>query len=414
MTGKWYTALEEPYYRLHVPKEDFADHPPEAQKFPLPPDVRSIHNKRLGRRYMFTPGVLLFRERDVDAELERVLDEKGATSYRETPPEGDSESDRRESARVDAAQRAKDQSGLVSYRLSDAENREPADDVPAIVQELRRRSESWNPWPQFVLGIQQDAEYGPALPPSEPLPVGLELAPPTDGPGAGIVVAVIDTGARADHVLLAGHVRIRGDNDLEVVDESPADGKRDYVAGHGTHVAGIIRQVAPGATILARATVRSNGTVSDPVVAGAIDELAQEERVDILNLSFGGYAHDGFVTGLPCTTDALRRLRLKHPRVVVVAAAGNNRKTEPFFPAALPDVIGVGATDERGNRAWFSNRGPWVDLWALGVGVASSYIGPSLTELGGGGRDLGATVKWTGTSFAAPRVAGMLAAAMAP
>ena len=414
MAEKWYKALEEPYYRLHVPKHDFDQHPRDAQKFPLPENVRGIHTKRLGRRYMFRPGVLVFRQAEMDSELERILiDEKDAREFREPLPEGDSASDRKERARVSSAQRALDHSDLVSFRLSNPESREPKDDVPAIVEELRRwPGKTWNPWPQIVLGIQQDAEYGPALPPSDP-PVDLDIEAPTDGPGAGVVVAVIDTGVRPEHRLLAGRTRIRDDNDLEVIDAEP-DGTRDYVAGHGTFVAGVIRQLAPGAEIVGRGTVRSNGTVSDAEVAGAIDELAEEERIDILNLSLGGYVHDASATGLPCTTDALQRLRAKHSRVIVVAAAGNDRRTEPFFPAALRDVIGVGATDLQGNRAWFSNRGPWVDVWTLGVAVSSSYIGPSLTEPGGGLTQLGATVKWTGTSFAAPRIAGLLAAAMAP
>lgn len=411
MSENWYKALEDPYYRLHVPQQHFGEHPLAAQKFPLPDDVSAIHDKKRGRRYMFRPGVIVCRDADRDSGIEDALGDR-AERFSEPMPEGDSAAARKDRARVTSAQRAMELSGLISYRLKNPNDRQLKDDVPAIVEELRRwPGKTWDPWPQIVLGIQQDAEYGPALPPSAP--VDLEIDAPTDGPGAGLVVAVIDTGVRPEHRLLAGCTRIRDDNDLEVVDAEP-DGTRDYVAGHGTFVAGVIRQLAPGAEIVGLGTVRSNGTVTDAEVAGAIDELATEEQVDILNLSLGGYVHGASATGLPCTTDALARLRAKHPRVIVVAAAGNDRKTEPFFPAALGDVIGVGATDLQGNRAWFSNRGPWVDVWTLGVAVSSSYIGPSLTELGGGLTQLGATVKWTGTSFAAPRFAGLLAAALAP
>ncbi len=414
-----YEAIDERYYRLHVPRHEFSDYPPEALAFPLPDDVRGIAKKRPGRRYMFRPGQVIFRAAEVDDELERLLTSRDIFPYTEEPPQGDDESAQRERARVNDAQRALEQAGLVTFRMSNLTPERTRDDVPSLVQELRtprqgrgRTGKTWDAWPNLVLAAEQDAEYGPFGPPTSP-PIDVTVGPPTTGPGHGIFVAVIDTGLRPDHLMLAGNSHTGSASDLEVTDED-GDGVRDFVAGHGTFVAGIIRQLAPGAEILGLGTVRSNGTVSDAEIAGAINKLSNVARIDILNLSLGGYAHGGNATGLPCTTIALAALRVKHPNVEVVAAAGNNGKAEPFFPAALPDVKGVGALDVDGKKAKFSNKGPWVKAWELGVGLTSSYVGPSLTQPGGGPTHLGATVTWQGTSFAAARVTGTLAASMAP
>jgi subtilisin family serine protease len=96
-----------------------------------------------------------------------------------------------------------------------------------------------------------------------------------------------------------------------------------------------------------------------------------------------------------------------------VAAAGNDNRSDPFFPAARCNVIGVGALDRQGRKACFSNCGSWVDAWALGVEVESSFVGPDIHIPDGGGSGTEGA-RWSGTSFAAPRIAGALAAAMSP
>jgi subtilisin family serine protease len=93
------------------------------------------------------------------------------------------------------------------------------------------------------------------------------------------------------------------------------------------------------------------------------------------------------------------------PDTAVVAAAGNGATSRPLWPAALPDVLAVGADAD------FSNHGPWVDAVAPGVDVVSSHVrlrpepaAPTGTET----REYG-YARWSGTSFAAPRVAARVA-----
>lgn len=86
--------------------------------------------------------------------------------------------------------------------------------------------------------------------------------------------------------------------------------------------------------------------------------------------------------------------------VVVVGSAGNLGSDQPRYPAAFPQVVGVAATDESDQRAWFSSYGPWVDVAAPGSRVMTTYPGSTYNTAGG-------------TSFAAPYVAGVAALLLA-
>jgi subtilisin family serine protease len=145
-------------------------------------------------------------------------------------------------------------------------------------------------------------------------------------------------------------------------------------------------------------------------------------NIDVLNLSIGGYTHDGrslFATG----RSVAKAIRLG---VTVVAGAGNDGRRDPFYPAADPGVIAVGSLDSKGARSCFSNTGPWVDLHAIGEDVVSTYpIGEvnrmALPEGGAPGCPPQPAVpeqtvdyntgfaRWSGTSFAAARISGAIA-----
>ena len=94
--------------------------------------------------------------------------------------------------------------------------------------------------------------------------------------------------------------------------------------------------------------------------------------------------------------------------VVIVAGAGNDGNTALFYPAALDNVVSVGAFDEDGARASFSNYGSWVDISAPGNTIMSTYpmaqCGLSTTP-----GDTGCYQWLSGTSMATPYVAGAAA-----
>jgi subtilisin family serine protease len=226
---------------------------------------------------------------------------------------------------------------------------------------------------------------------------------------SGLVIAVIDTGLRADHEDFHGASVLPGVDALAFVDgagRSPVvPASRVGVAadpvGHGTFVSGIlgagwrngrgIAPVAPGVQILPITTFSDDGLGSSESVVPAI-VWAVDHGADVVNLSLGSIYSD------PSMHEAVRYAESKG--VVVVAAAGNFGRSIPVYPAAYPEVLAVAATDRLGQRASFSETGPWIDLAAPGDDV------PSTTVDGGYGT-------WRGTSFAAPHVAAAAALVLA-
>jgi subtilisin family serine protease len=189
---------------------------------------------------------------------------------------------------------------------------------------------------------------------------------------------------------------------------------RDRQAGHGTFVAGVLLQHAPGATVRHHRSLSSLGLTDDVTVATALRQVharaaADGGKIDVVVLT------SGCQTANDRCPPVLARELARHPDTVVVAAAGNNGTERPFWPAALPSVVAVGATGPDGSTASFSNRGPWVDTSAPGVDVVSSYVrllpGEEGVAPGTTTRVYGAAT-WSGTSFAAPRVAADVARAL--
>jgi type VII secretion-associated serine protease mycosin len=219
--------------------------------------------------------------------------------------------------------------------------------------------------------------------------------------GAGVVVAVVDSGVDRSHPQLTGRV-LDGADFLD----PGGDGTRDC-AGHGTGVASLIaaaprpgvafRGLAPGARILpVRVSEQqvvdgreSGRTVGAADFARAI-RWAVDHDADVVNLSVVLYADNPAVRA--AVAYAVRR------DVVVVAAAGNLHDSgDPRpYPAAYDGVLGVGAIGADGARAAFSQTGPYVDLVAPGSDVlmAAPRQGHRRAE---------------GTSYAAPFVAGTAA-----
>lgn len=236
-------------------------------------------------------------------------------------------------------------------------------------------------------------------------------------------VIVLDTGLAADD----GHrpdfpasvTEFTTGVDVDRPDEdTPTDGFLDPAAGHGTFIAGLVTQVAPGCRVTLHRVLSTFGDGDESEIAKRIDLIRAEllaqpveaRRRTVLSLSFGGYAFkDAQVLAVAIAA-------IQNEGVVVVASAGNDGTCRPPLPAALPNVVSVGAIGPHGPAA-FSNYGPWVKACAPGVDLLSTFFRgfEGRTPAGDAGVDpdnFDGWALWSGTSFSAPVVAGALARAM--
>ncbi len=202
--------------------------------------------------------------------------------------------------------------------------------------------------------------------------------------GLGITVAVIDTGVDISHPavvpVLSGWDFVNNDGDA-------VDMGTGSAYGHGTHVAGIIRSVAPGVIILPVRAFRSSGWGWSSNIANAI-YYAVDQGADVINMSFSMSFNSWLV-----------REAIEYAAgmgVTMVAAAGNTGTSWYRYPAAYASVIGVAATNDTDHRADFSSYGAYVSVSAPGTSIYSAYPG-------------GVWAWWDGTSFAAPMVSGQAA-----
>lgn len=276
------------------------------------------------------------------------------------------------------------------------------------------------------------------------------------------VVAVLDTGAGlhpwlddvVDRTPVCGTLRI-GLTDPETdferygVVAGGLTGSLDIEAGHGTFIAGLVHQRCPDARILAVRVVQPDGVIDEYDVLQALNmlwvrqalALAEDEPadlVDVVSLSLGYYHEDpADATFDPLLLAPLRALaRLG---VLVVVSAGNDATSRPIFPASFAPhpgglvtstpttevpLVAVGALNPDGTAALFSNDGPWVRAWRPGASIIStvptSYDGgqQASSRVSAGGRTRSTIdpdnftsgfATWSGTSFAAPILAGDLA-----
>lgn len=174
------------------------------------------------------------------------------------------------------------------------------------------------------------------------------------------------------------------------VSSDPLVGELDPALGHGTFIAGIVRQVAPRARVLSVRVMHSDDIIYEGDLLTGLTALASRvalaqatdpaKMVDVVSLSLGYFsespADQAFTSALWHAIQVLLDLG-----VVVVAAAGNLATTRLFYPAAfalrptpaghLP-VISVGALNPNGSRAVFSDGGRWVTAWASGAVVVST------------------------------------------
>jgi type VII secretion-associated serine protease mycosin len=222
--------------------------------------------------------------------------------------------------------------------------------------------------------------------------------------GAGVTVAVVDSGVDLDHPQLHAPGKVLPGRDFFLVGTLPGDYD---CASHGTAVASIIAAdpvagvgfhgIAPGARILPVRVVdraddaQGQATQIDPNVVARGIRYAADQGAKVINLSLSGYRD------VPAIHDAVVYAQSKD--ALIVAAAGNRQQgaqASLSYPAAYDGVLGVGAIDIAGARDDESQVGPFVDLVAPGKGV--------LAAASEGGQEY-----WEGTSFAAPFVSGAAA-----
>jgi subtilisin family serine protease len=284
----------------------------------------------------------------------------------------------------------------------------------------------------------------------------------TQGDGRRPVVAILDTGLGRHGWLGSRHATLGaavngqpigvGDDvpDAEVtgIVLQPQLGLLDRESGHGTFIAGIIRQTSPDAKVLAIRVMPSDGVVEEHQLVIALNKLlvrqaqaqangSLDDIIDVLSLSLGYYHEDPddvrYSSVLGGTLRSFAALG-----VAVVAAAGNDHTTTPFFPAGFASreqgadqradrvpLVSVGALNPNGSRALFSNSGDWVSCYRPGANVVSTLpttfdgsTQPDVVTPSGGesvDRDdfTGGFGVWSGTSFAAPVLAGEIAASLA-
>jgi subtilisin family serine protease len=229
---------------------------------------------------------------------------------------------------------------------------------------------------------------------SDMLMIGAPAAWPISE-GAGVTVAVLDTGVDSTNPDLAGRV-------LPELDMLPEVSPTPDANGHGTMVASIIAAglngygiagVAPEATILPVAALDTMGYGDVATVASAIIAAA-DAGARVINMSLGGPDRDK-VLDAACS--------YAHAKgSVLVAAAGNSRATDNAvqYPAASPFVVAVASVDSNGNPSNFSNTGRHIDIAAPGEGILGAVPGGDVGTM-------------DGTSAAAPHVSGTLALAAA-
>jgi subtilisin len=207
------------------------------------------------------------------------------------------------------------------------------------------------------------------------------------GDGAGVTVAVIDSGVEGSHPAVGGALResVRIELDGEetaVVADEPID-----LVGHGTACAGIIHAVAPAAAIISVRVLGADNRGKGLAFAAGL-AWAVERGASVVNLSLSSRSEAMFAT-LHDLAD-----RAYFANCLLVCAANNVAVAS--YPSLFAAVVSVAAHDAPDAGSWFYNPRPPVEFGAYGLDVDVAW------------RDGGRIVA-TGNSFAAPHIAGLAA-----
>ncbi|SPO03721.1 related to Alkaline protease 1 [Cephalotrichum gorgonifer] len=208
--------------------------------------------------------------------------------------------------------------------------------------------------------------------------------------GSSTYAYVVDTGVYVGHSSLEG----RATFGYNAVDSDNTDRN-----GHGTHCAGTIASkdygVSKKANVVGVKVLDASGSgTTDGVIDGyewAVNDITSKGREDVsvISMSLGGSYSAAFNAAVEAAYQA---------GVLTTVAAGNDdADAKKYSPASSPNAITVGATDIDNARAYFSNYGSVVDIFAPGVDILSTWIGSTT-----------ATNTISGTSMATPHIAGLV------
>lgn len=382
---------------------DAAAYPPE-----------DLWDRAEGVSYLYRRDTILARQQDADRVAEairRFLDEVGYGDV----PEGDARLIRRERVRATR--------GVIRFTVPSTGTL-----VPAILERLDAELGLGVATPDHILYV---CPYiCPATEPIEVPPGPVDPVPPPglngrggrpcrgvprpECDGDGVLISIVDTGLIHDVAAACPWLAGVGGAPEDPY-ETLSDGSTIIVpyAGHGTFGAGVARCMAPKAAAYVERAFFIAGANYETMLPASLDD-ALNRHPDILEFTF-------------CTTTRLDQslitfdeffdTRIRHEKgLVVLAPAGNDNSDRLTWPAAYDEVISVGALSASWrDRAWFSNYGKWVDVYAPGEDLINAFppgtyvcTEPPIGEV----REFNGMAKWNGTSFSTPLVAGLIAARM--
>lgn len=212
--------------------------------------------------------------------------------------------------------------------------------------------------------------------------------------GKGAVIAIIDTGLSGNHPdidysrVISGHNYVNGDNNT-----SDTNGHGTFVAGvvagvrnNGIGIAGLLN----GVSVVPLKVSDTGDDIHLSSIVIAIYAAVDDYSADVINLSLGSSGDE------PAFRSAVEYAEKQN--VIVVSAVGNDGTSTILYPAGYPSVIGVGSVDISGTVCNFSQHNSSVYVTAPGKSIASTYY-------------MGGYASGQGTSYSAPFVAAMAAAA---
>lgn len=240
----------------------------------------------------------------------------------------------------------------------------------------------------FSTGSQSNATWGIDRSDQQDLPLNRTYNYSIEA--SNVTAYIIDTGINTKHEDFGGRA-VWGTNTV--------DRRNEDCHGHGSHVAGTVGGtkygIAKGAKLVGVKVMDCEGKGSlSGVIRGIEWAASQKNGPAVANMSLGGPASQ--------TTDDAVRAAVRKGLVMVVASGNDNKDACNSSPARTPEAITVNATNKSDRRSRFSNYGRCTDIFAPGTDITSVWMGRR-----------NATKTISGTSMAAPHVAGGVALILA-